>query len=184
MAQSTWDIDPAHSRGAVSGETPDDQQRPRACSTKCLGKSHFPTERIMQPFKPRRDRRCLNRHTRIEARRASRAAPTSLTQLLSPKITFKSKRVEGISGNKFNLVGDLTMRGVTKEIILNVEATPIIKRHGRRSAHRRPGYRQAEPSGLRRQMETALLMRSMVVGDEVPNHPGSGAYSGEVMGAS
>jgi polyisoprenoid-binding protein YceI len=44
-----------------------------------------------------------------------------------PKITFKSKRVESISGNKFNLVGDLTIRGITKEIILNVEATPIIK---------------------------------------------------------
>jgi polyisoprenoid-binding protein YceI len=44
-----------------------------------------------------------------------------------PKITFKSKRVEGISGNRFNLVGDLTMRGVTKEITLNVEASPIIK---------------------------------------------------------
>ncbi len=44
-----------------------------------------------------------------------------------PKITFKSKRVEGINGNRFVLVGDLTMRGVTKEIALSVEASPIIK---------------------------------------------------------
>ena len=44
-----------------------------------------------------------------------------------PKITFKSKRVEGISGNRFNLIGDLTMRGVTKEIELNVEASPVVK---------------------------------------------------------
>lgn len=44
-----------------------------------------------------------------------------------PTITFKSKRVEGVSGNKFNLVGDLTMRGVTREVTLNVEATPIVK---------------------------------------------------------
>ena len=44
-----------------------------------------------------------------------------------PKITFKSKRVEGIRGSKFELIGDLTMRGVTKEITLHVEATPIIK---------------------------------------------------------
>jgi len=44
-----------------------------------------------------------------------------------PTITFKSKRVEAVSRNKFNLVGNLTMRGVTKEIILNVEATPVVK---------------------------------------------------------
>ncbi len=44
-----------------------------------------------------------------------------------PTITFKSKRVEGISDKKFKLVGDLTMRGVTKEITLDVEATPVIK---------------------------------------------------------
>jgi polyisoprenoid-binding protein YceI len=44
-----------------------------------------------------------------------------------PKITFKSKRMVGIRGNRFKLVGDLTMHGITKEIVLNVEATPIVK---------------------------------------------------------
>jgi polyisoprenoid-binding protein YceI len=44
-----------------------------------------------------------------------------------PTITFKSKRVEAVRGNNFNLVGDLTMRGNTREIILAVETTPIIK---------------------------------------------------------
>jgi polyisoprenoid-binding protein YceI len=44
-----------------------------------------------------------------------------------PTITFKSKRAEGISGNTFLLVGDLTIRGVTKEVVLRVEATPIVK---------------------------------------------------------
>jgi polyisoprenoid-binding protein YceI len=44
-----------------------------------------------------------------------------------PKITFKSKRVESVSGGKFNLVGDLTMRGVTREVTLNVEASPLVK---------------------------------------------------------
>jgi len=44
-----------------------------------------------------------------------------------PTITFKSKRVEGVRGNDFNLVGDLTMRGVTREITLAVETTPVIK---------------------------------------------------------
>ena len=44
-----------------------------------------------------------------------------------PTITFTSKRAEGINGNKFLLVGDLTIRGVTKEVVLQVEATPIVK---------------------------------------------------------
>jgi polyisoprenoid-binding protein YceI len=47
-----------------------------------------------------------------------------------PTIVFKSKRVEAVLGNNFNLVGDLTIRGVTKEIILAVEATPVIKGMG------------------------------------------------------
>jgi polyisoprenoid-binding protein YceI len=38
-----------------------------------------------------------------------------------PTITFTSKRVEAASGGKFKLVGDLTMRGVTKEVVLDVE---------------------------------------------------------------
>jgi polyisoprenoid-binding protein YceI len=47
-----------------------------------------------------------------------------------PTITFKSKRVEAISGNAFKLVGDLTMRGVAREVTLAVEATPAIRGMG------------------------------------------------------
>src|SRR5919106_4894206 len=39
-----------------------------------------------------------------------------------PLITFRSRGVEGFSpteGNKFRLVGDLTIRGVTREIVLD-----------------------------------------------------------------
>ncbi|HEY8550934.1 MAG TPA: YceI family protein [Vicinamibacterales bacterium] len=39
-----------------------------------------------------------------------------------PTITFKSKRVEkGATPGTFKLLGDLTMRGVTKEVVLDVE---------------------------------------------------------------
>ena len=45
-----------------------------------------------------------------------------------PTITFKSKRVEGASQGKFKLIGDLTMHGVTKEVVLDVEGpSPAIK---------------------------------------------------------
>jgi polyisoprenoid-binding protein YceI len=38
-----------------------------------------------------------------------------------PKIVFKSKKVGKLGGGKYNLVGDLTIRGVTKEVTLVVE---------------------------------------------------------------
>jgi polyisoprenoid-binding protein YceI len=37
-----------------------------------------------------------------------------------PWITFKGKRIEGDISGKFKLIGDLTMRGTTREIVLHV----------------------------------------------------------------
>lgn len=49
-----------------------------------------------------------------------------------PTATFKSTRVEPGTGGAFKLVGNLTMRGVTKEVVLDVEApSPIVTRPGR-----------------------------------------------------
>lgn len=41
-----------------------------------------------------------------------------------PKVTFKSKKVERVADGKFKVTGDLTLRGVTKEIVLDVDGTP------------------------------------------------------------
>lgn len=38
-----------------------------------------------------------------------------------PTITFKSKRVEAAGADKLKVTGDLTIRGVTKEVVLNVD---------------------------------------------------------------
>jgi polyisoprenoid-binding protein YceI len=38
-----------------------------------------------------------------------------------PTITFKSKKAEAAGAGKFKLTGDLTLRGVTKEVTLDVE---------------------------------------------------------------
>jgi polyisoprenoid-binding protein YceI len=44
-----------------------------------------------------------------------------------PHLTFKSKRVEPGAGGKFKLVGDLTIRGNTKEVVLDVEGpSPVV----------------------------------------------------------
>jgi polyisoprenoid-binding protein YceI len=50
----------------------------------------------------------------------------------NPTVTFKSKRTEAGSGGKFKLIGDLTLRGVTKEVALDVEGpTPPITAQGK-----------------------------------------------------
>lgn len=45
-----------------------------------------------------------------------------------PAITFKSKRIEPAGAGAFKVTGDLTMHGVTREIVLDVaDVTPPIK---------------------------------------------------------
>ncbi|MCX7835534.1 MAG: YceI family protein [bacterium] len=45
-----------------------------------------------------------------------------------PQMTFKSKKITKINGNKYQVIGDLTIKGVTKEIILEGEGfSPILK---------------------------------------------------------
>lgn len=45
-----------------------------------------------------------------------------------PTITFKSKKVEAAGPGKLNVTGDLTIHGVTKEAVLDVEGpTPPVK---------------------------------------------------------
>jgi polyisoprenoid-binding protein YceI len=45
-----------------------------------------------------------------------------------PTVTFRSKKIEPAAGGGFRMTGDLTMRGVTKEVALDVEPLrPVIK---------------------------------------------------------
>jgi polyisoprenoid-binding protein YceI len=41
-----------------------------------------------------------------------------------PTITFKSTKVEQVEAEKFKVTGDLTMHGITKEVVLDVVGSP------------------------------------------------------------
>ncbi|MCR4376114.1 MAG: YceI family protein [Acidobacteria bacterium] len=57
-----------------------------------------------------------------------------------PTITFKSTRVQPGAGGAFKLVGDLTIRGTTKEVTLDVEApAAVVAQPGRNGGA--PTYR-------------------------------------------
>ncbi|MEW5876873.1 MAG: YceI family protein [Acidobacteriota bacterium] len=44
-----------------------------------------------------------------------------------PTITFVSKKVEPAGNGKFRVTGDLTIKGVTKPVVLEAEVSPVMK---------------------------------------------------------
>jgi polyisoprenoid-binding protein YceI len=60
-------------------------------------------------------------NTREEKRDAHLRSPDFLNAAEYPYITFKSRRVEKIADRHGLIVGDLTIRGVTREVVLDTE---------------------------------------------------------------
>ena len=44
-----------------------------------------------------------------------------------PTITFASRNVRRVEGNRYKVLGDLTIRGVTKPVVLDAELTGLLK---------------------------------------------------------
>jgi polyisoprenoid-binding protein YceI len=67
-------------------------------------------------------------NTQIQRRDDHLRSPDFFDAPNHPNITFKSKRIDPGAGGAFKMVGDLTIRGNTKEVVLDVEAlAPITK---------------------------------------------------------
>jgi len=116
-----WDIDPAHTsaqfavrhlmvstvRGEfskVSGTINLDEQDP----TKSSLEATIDTASI---------------NTRVEKRDQHLKSPDFLDVAKYPTIAFKSKKIEKVSDTNFKVTGDLTLHGVTKEVVLEVEGS-------------------------------------------------------------
>jgi polyisoprenoid-binding protein YceI len=66
--------------------------------------------------------------TRVEARDKDLRSDHFFDVTKYPNITFQSKRVESSGEGKLKVTGDLTIHGVTKEVVLDVDGpTPPIK---------------------------------------------------------
>ena len=59
--------------------------------------------------------------TRAEQRDAHLKSPDFFHVEQHPTMTFKSKRIDGDVNGEFKLVGDLTIRDTTKEVVLDAE---------------------------------------------------------------
>ena len=67
-------------------------------------------------------------NTRVAKRDEHLRSPDFLDVAKHPAITFRSKRVDKAGNGTLKMTGDLTIRGVTKEVVLTVEGpTPAIK---------------------------------------------------------
>ena len=71
-----------------------------------------------------------------------------------PTLTFKSTKVEPVGPGRLRMTGDLTMRGVTRAVVFDVEG-PTAGDQGqpRQPARRRVGHRDDQPQGLRPDLE-------------------------------
>jgi polyisoprenoid-binding protein YceI len=66
--------------------------------------------------------------TRVEMRDNDLRSPRFLDAQKFPTITFQSKKVEAAGADKLKVTGDLTIHGVTKEVVLDVDGpTPSVK---------------------------------------------------------
>jgi len=62
-------------------------------------------------------------NTRVERRDADLKSPDFLDVAKYPTITFKSTKVEAAGEGKWKVTGNLTLHGVTKPVVLDVEST-------------------------------------------------------------
>ena len=70
-------------------------------------------------------------NTRVEKRDAHLKSPDFFDVEKFPTITFKSTKLTKGEGNTLKAEGDLTIHGVTKPVVLNVEYTPEIVAGGK-----------------------------------------------------
>ena len=84
-----------------------------------------------------------------------------------PVMTFKGKRIDGDIGSAFRLIGDLTVRGTTREIVLNVknEGAGPDSWGNERMGFSASGKLNRQDFGLK--WNVALEAGGVTVGDEV-----------------
>ena len=73
--------------------------------------------------------------TRVDMRDNDLRSPNFLDVQKYPTITFKSKRAESAGPGKLKITGDLTIHGVTKEVVLDVDGPTAAVKDPRGNFH-------------------------------------------------
>jgi polyisoprenoid-binding protein YceI len=124
--KDTWQLDPPHSSAQFSVRHLG-VSTIRGAFTKVSGTVHYdaanPVKTSIQATIE-----SASVDTRVEMRDNDLRSPRFLDAQKYPTITFQSKKVEVAGEGKLKVTGDLTIHGVTKEVVLDVDGpTPAIK---------------------------------------------------------
>jgi len=118
-AQDTWKIDPAHSAAQFSVRHLG-ISTVRGAFTKVSGSAQFdeanPGKSSVQATID-----AASVDTRVEMRDKDLRSPNFLDVEKYPTITFQSKKAEAAGQGKLKVTGDLTIHGVAKEVVLDVD---------------------------------------------------------------
>jgi len=125
-AQDTWQIDPMHTAAQFS-------VRHLGISTVRGAFTKVSGTILLDEANPAKDQiqatiEVASVDTRVEMRDNDLRSPNFFDAAKYPTITFTSKKVEPAGPGKLKITGDLTIHGVTKEAVLDVEGpTPAMK---------------------------------------------------------
>jgi polyisoprenoid-binding protein YceI len=115
----TWNIDPAHTAAQFSVRHMG-ISTVRGAFTKVSGSIQYdPSDLAKTTIEATIDANSVD--TRVEKRDNDLRSPDFFDVAKYPALTFKSKRVETAGSGKMKVVGDLTIHGVTKEVVLDVD---------------------------------------------------------------
>src|SRR5580700_10042231 len=125
-AQDTWQLDPQHSSAQFSVRHLG-VSTVRGAFTKVSGSVVYdPANLSKSSIQATIDTASVD--TRVDMRDNDLRSPRFLDAQKFPTITFQSKKVEAAGAGKLKVIGDLTIHGVTKEAVLDVDGpTPAIK---------------------------------------------------------
>jgi polyisoprenoid-binding protein YceI len=115
----TWQIDPNHSAAQFSVRHLS-VSTVRGAFTKVSGSATYDTA---DPSKDSVDVTidASSIDTRVQMRDNDLRSPNFLDVQKYPTITFKSKQAKAAGAGKLQIIGDLTIHGVTKEVVLDVD---------------------------------------------------------------
>ncbi len=125
-AQDAWQLDPPHSSAQFSVRHLG-VSTVRGAFTKVSGSVVYDSANLNKSsIQASIDTASVD--TRVEMRDNDLRSPRFLDAQKYPTITFQSKKVEAAGAGKLKVTGDLTIRDVTKEVVLDVDGpTPSIK---------------------------------------------------------
>lgn len=115
----TWQIDPKHTAAQFSVKHLGVSTVRGAFSKVSGSVTHDPSDPSKDSLEASIDTSSVD--TRVEMRDNDLKSPHFFDVQKYPAITFKSKSVKSIGSGKLQMTGDLTMHGVTKEVVLDVD---------------------------------------------------------------